>query len=318
MNQSGQNWTVANIDCVAGMKQLPDCSIGMAGYSPPYMGLYIYNASPNDLGNCTNDDEFHAHYKFVIDEVYRVLKPGRVVAVDCMNVPAMKERDGYIGIKDFRGELIRRHVDAGFIFHSEVFMWKDPLIEATRTKALGLMHKQLCKDSAMSRMGLAQYILAFRKPGENPEPIPHQDGLMEFAGLNPPTSGNLSHENWRRYASPAWMDINWTRTLNVIQARDERDERHVCPMALDAIHRCVQLWSNPGDVVLDPFTGIGSTGYEAVKMGRKFVGFELKTSYFREAVKNLKAAEDSLGERDLFSDFDADDETADQPELATA
>lgn len=307
MSESGQNWTVANCDCVMGMKQLPTDSIGMSIYSPPYMGLYVYNASPFDLGNCRNDDEFYAHYKFVIDEVFRVLKPGRVVAVDCMNVPAMKERDGYIGIKDFRGELIRRHIEAGFIFHSEVFMWKDPLIEATRTKALGLMHKQLCKDSAMSRMGLAQYILAFRKPGENPEPIPHQDGLMDFAGMNPPTTGNLSHENWRRYASPAWMDIDWTRTLNVIQARDERDERHVCPMALDAIHRCVQLWSNPGDVVLSPFAGIGSEGYESVRMGRRFIGFELKESYYREAVRNLTAAEKSLTQRDLFSDVEDDE-----------
>jgi DNA modification methylase len=178
------------------------------------------------------------------------------------------------------------------------------------------MHKQLVKDSAISRAGLAQYILAFRKPGDNPEPIPHQDGLMEFAGLNPPTSGNLSHENWRRYASPAWMDIDWTNTLNVVLARDDRDERHVCPMALDAIHRCLQLWSNPGDVVLSPFMGIGSEGYEAVKMGRKFVGFELKQSYYREAVRNLTKAEASLGERDLFSDLLSDEEAFDTTAVA--
>lgn len=306
LTASGKDWSISNCDCVMGMKQLPDESVGMSIYSPPYMGLYVYNDSPLDLGNSSTDEEFYSHYQYVIDEVYRVLKPGRIVAVDCMNVPAMKERDGYIGIKDFRGELIRRHIESGFIFHGEVFMWKDPLIEATRTKALGLMHKQLMKDSAMCRPGLAQYILAFRKPGANPEPIPHQEGLLEFAGLNPPSSGNLSHENWRRYASPAWMDINWTNTLNVVQARDERDERHVCPMALDAIHRCLQLWSNPNDVILSPFAGIGSEGYESLKMGRRFVGFELKQSYFREAVRNLKAAELTKNNKNLFSDIEDD------------
>ncbi len=305
---TGANHSVANCDCIDGLAQLPAESVGFSLHSPPYMGLYTYSASDRDIGNCATDAEFWRHYRFVVDGLFRVAKPGRIAAVDCMNVPAMKERDGYIGIKDFRGDIIRAYTTAGFIFHGEVFMWKDPLIEATRTKALGLMHKQLTKDSSMCRPGLAQYILAFRKPGENPEPIPHQDGLLEFAGLNPPTAGNLSHENWRRYASPCWLDIDWTNTLNYMQARDDRDERHICPMALDAIHRCLQLWSNPGDVVLDPFTGIGSTGYEAVKMGRKFVGFELKGSYYREAVRNLQSAERSLGERDLFSDIvDADE-----------
>jgi DNA modification methylase len=181
-------------------------------------------------------------------------------------------------------------------------MWKDPLVEATRTKSLGLMHKQLMKDSAMSRMGLAQYILAFRRPGENREPIHHPYGLTEFYGETPPTTGTLSHERWRRYASPVWMDVDFSRTLNYHAARDGRDERHICPMSLDAIHRCLQLWSNPGDVVLSPFAGIGSEGYEAVKLGRKFIGIELKPSYFRQAVLNLSRAEAEANERDLFSD----------------
>jgi DNA modification methylase len=217
-----------------------------------------------------------------------------------MNIPAMKERDGYIGLKDFRGDVIRAFQKFGFIFHSEHCAWKDPLIEATRTKALGLMHKQLCKDSARSRAGIPQYLLAFRKDGENPEPVAHIDGLTEFCGENPPIHGNLSHERWRRYASPVWMDINFSNTLNAKAARDNEDERHVCPMALDLIERAIQLWSNPGDVVFDPFSGVGSTGYQAIKMGRKFVGSELKQSYFAQACKNIESAKANQGR--LFMD----------------
>jgi len=300
-HKMGDGWAIYNGDCVECLAELPADSVHFTLFSPPYMGLYVYSDSPADMGNCRTDEEFYRHFGYVIRDLFRVTKPGRVVAVDCMNVPAMKERDGYIGIKDFRGDLIRRFVEAGFIFHSEVCMWKDPLIEATRTKSLGLMHKQLCKDSAMSRMGLAQYILAFRKPGENREPIHHPDGLTEFYGENPPASGVLSHERWRRYASPVWMDVDFSRTLNYYAARDEKDERHICPMSLDAIHRCLQLWSNPGEIVLSPFMGIGSEGFEAVKLGRKFVGFELKPSYFAAAVGNLQKAEREANEKDLFS-----------------
>lgn len=287
--ETGEDWTMINGDCVEVSMSLPDESIGLSVFSPPYLSLYTYSNSPRDMGNTRNDEDFMEGFSFLIKELLRITKPGRVVAVDCMNVPMMKERDGHIGLKDFRGWIVQRFVDAGFIFHSEHCMWKDPLIEATRTKALGLMHKQLCKDSVMCRSGLPQYIIAFRKPGDNKEPIPHQNGLDSFYGENPPETGNLSHERWRRYASPVWMDINFNNTLNFRAARQEEDERHICPMSLDAIARCVTLWSNPGDVIYSPFAGVGSEGYQSVKMDRKFIGVELKKGYFNQAVKNLSS-----------------------------
>ena len=291
LNQSGgDNWTLANGDCIEVLNALPENSIHLSIFSPPYASLYTYSNSDRDLGNSVNDEQFYAHFDYVIAGLHRVTKPGRIVCVDVMNIPAMKERDGYIGLKDFRGDVIRAFQSAGFIFHSEHCAWKDPLIEATRTKALGLMHKQLCKDSTRSRAGIPQYLLAFRKDGENAEPVAHVDGLTEFAGENPPIHGNLSHERWRRYASPVWMDINFSNTLNARAARDNEDERHVCPMALDLIERAIQLWSNPGDVIFDPFSGVGSTGYQAIRMGRRFIGAELKPSYFEQAVKNLHSA----------------------------
>lgn len=287
--QNGQNWTLYNDDCNEVIFQFPNESIDFSIFSPPYLSLYIYSNSPRDIGNCRDDSEFFQHFNYVIDGLFRVIKPGRLVAVDCMNVPSMKERDGVIGLKDFRGDLIRAFTSKGFIFHSEHCMWKDPLIEATRTKALGLMHKQLCKDSSMCRAGIPQYLLAFRKPGENKSPIKHENGLEWFAGQDQPNQGNLYHERWRRYASPVWMDIDFTNTLNAAAARDSDDERHVCPMSLDIIERGLQLWSNPGDVVLSPFAGIGSEGYMSLKLDRKFIGIELKESYFKQAVKNLSS-----------------------------
>jgi DNA modification methylase len=287
---TGDGWVLYNGDCVEVMRELPEASVGFSIFSPPYLSLYVYSDSERDMGNCATDDEFWVHFGFAIDELLRVTKPGRIVAVDCMNVPAMKERDGYIGLKDFRGDIIRQFRERGFIFHSEHCMWKDPLLEATRSKALGLMHKQLCKDSAMCRAGLAQYLLAFRKPGVNPEPVAHEKGLDRFFGEDPPTGGVLSHERWRRYASPVWSDVDFADTLNVLRARDSEDERHLCPMSLDAIGRGIHLWSNPGDTVLSPFAGIGSEGFVALREGRRFIGVELKASYFRQAVKNLDSA----------------------------
>jgi DNA modification methylase len=301
LNQAqGENWTLANGDCIEVLNSLPENSIHLSIFSPPYASLYTYSNSDRDLGNSVNDDQFYEHFAHVVAGLHRVTKPGRIVCVDVMNIPAMKERDGYIGLKDFRGDVIRAFQKAGFIFHSEHCAWKDPLIEATRTKALGLMHKQLCKDSTRSRAGIPQYLLAFRKDGENPEPVAHIDGITEFCGENPPIHGNLSHERWRRYASPVWMDINFSNTLNAKAARDNEDERHVCPMALDLIERAIHLWSNPGDVVFDPFSGVGSTGYQAIKMGRKFVGSELKQSYFAQACKNIESAKANQG--GLFMD----------------
>jgi DNA modification methylase len=294
-------YTAIHGDCVEALADMPDRSIDFSIFSPPYGGtLYTYSNSPRDIGNCRNDVEFWEHFGFVIDHLARVIKPGRIVAVDCMNIPAMKERDGYIGLKDFRGDLIREFIGRGFIFHSEHVIWKDPLLEATRTKALGLMHKQLCKDSTMSRAGLPQYLLGFRAPGQNADPVNHPHGLTSFAGDDDPQhqGSNPSHERWRRYASPVWMDIRSSHTLNYAAAREQDDERHICPLALDIIERAVTLWSNPRDVVLSPFMGIGSEGYVSVQMGRRFVGVELKTSYFRQAVRNLESADTETA--DLF------------------
>jgi len=289
--RTGDGWALYHGDCVDVLRDMPATSVQFSIFSPPYLSLYVYSASERDIGNCRSDEEFWEHFSLVIAELLRVTRAGRIVAVDCMNVPAMKERDGFIGLKDFRGDIIRAFTSAGFIFHSEHCVWKDPLIEATRTKALGLMHQQLCKDSSMSRAGIPQYLLAFRKPGKNAEPIAHELGLDTFVGEDPPRTGNLSHERWRRYASPVWTDIDFTRTLNVQAARDGDDERHICPMALDIIERATWLWSNPGDIVLSPFAGIGSEGHVALEEGRRFVGIELKASYYEQACRNLAAAE---------------------------
>jgi DNA modification methylase len=289
LQASGENWHLYNGDCVEISKLIPSNSVHLSLFSPPYEGLYVYSDSIRDLGNSRNSGEFLKHFRYLVNEEYRITKPGRIVAVDCMNIPAMKERDGYIGLKDFRGDLIRLFQSAGFIFHSEHCMWKDPLLEAVRTKALGLMHKQLCKDSAMCRAGIPQYLLAFRKPGVNEERVFHENGLDYFIGENEPTEGTLQHERWRRYASPVWMDINFGNTLNHRTARGENDERHICPMSMDIIGRGIQLWSNPNDVVFDPFAGVGSTGYVALEMGRKSIGIELKESYFNQNKKNLES-----------------------------
>ena len=286
-------------DAVEVLRGLPSRSIDHSVFSPPYGGtLYTYSNSPRDIGNCRTDEEFWQHFGFVVDELARLIKPGRIVAVDCMNIPAMKERDGYIGLKDFRGDLIREFTRRGFIFHSEHCIWKDPLIEATRTKALGLMHKQMCKDSIMSRAGIPQYLLAFRDPGINQEPIAHVDGMADFVGEDDPDYGNPSHERWRRYASPVWMDIRSTRTLNHRAARDNDDERHIAPISLDIVERSLTLWSNPGDVVLTPFLGIGSEAYCAVEMGRKAIGVELKKSYYEQACRNLDSI---VAQGDMFA-----------------
>jgi DNA modification methylase len=292
-----ENYTVWNGDCVEVSRKLPDNSIDFSVFSPPYLSLFTYSDSNRDMGNSKKDDEFYTHFGFLIDELIRITKPGRHVAVDCMNVPAMKERDGFIGLKDFRGAIISEFTKRGFIFHSEHCIWKDPLIEATRTKALGLMHKQLCKDSSMCRSGIPQYLLCFRKPGENANPIAHPNGLDYFVGENPPEHGNLSHERWRRYASPVWMDIDFSRTLNYRAARENNDERHICPMSLDITERALWLWSNPGDTVFSPFAGIGSELYMALQMDRKALGIELKPSYFRQAVINCKEADASTAKQ---------------------
>ena len=229
------------------------------------------------MGNSRDEAEFQEHFLYLVRELHRAIMPGRLVSVHCMNLPAMKSRDGFIGIKDFRGDIIRQFTDAGFIFHSEVTIWKNPVTEMQRTKALGLLHKQIRKDSAMSRQGLPDYIVTFRKPGENPEPIPH-------------THETFPVNVWQRYASPVWMDIRQSNTLQRKSAREEKDEKHICPLQLDVIERCIDLWTNPNDIVFDPFNGIGSTTYQAILMGRRALGSELKESYFLQSQSNTEMA----------------------------
>ncbi len=289
---SGANWTLYNGDCVEGVAALPDSSVGYSIYSPPFQSLYTYSNSDRDMGNCRSAEEFYEHFAFLVPQLIRVTKPGRLMSVHCMTMPTSKTVHGYIGLIDFRGELVRLFQKFGWIFHSEVTIWKDPVTQMQRTKALGLLHKQVKKDSSMSRQGLADYLITLRKPGINDDPIAH-DGEREGGAESIPV------ELWQRYASPVWMDINPSKTLQHKSARENEDERHICPLQLEVIERGQRLWSKAGDVVLSPFAGIGSEGHEAVRMGRKFVGFELKKSYFEQAALNLKDAEGSLVKKQL-------------------
>jgi len=280
--------------------KLDDESIGYSIFSPPFASLYTYSASNRDMGNCKDYAQFEEHFRYLVRELYRVLMPGRLVSFHCMNLPTSKSHHGYIGLHDFRGDLIRVFREAGFIFHSEVCIWKDPVTAMQRTKALGLLHKQVRKDSSMSRQGIADYLVTMRKPGENQQPV--EGELDRWIGDNSFVSeGRLSIDLWQRYASPVWMDINASRTLQKDSARDEKDERHICPLQLDVIERAMELWSNPGDTVLSPFAGIGSEGYVAVLNGRRFFGVELKASYWKQAVANLRMAESEAARGDLFS-----------------
>ena len=275
------------------IKGVANDSVGLIVYSPPFSSLYTYSNSDRDLGNSRNDEEFFMHFDFIVEELYRILMPGRIMAVHCMNIPAMKERDGYIGIKDFRGDLIRCFQKHGFIYHSEVTIWKNPVTEMQRTKALGLLHKQIKKDSSKSRMGMPDYIVFMRKQGDNPEPITH-------------TNESYPVSLWQNVASPAWEltppvwnDINQSNTLNRMFS-DEESEKHIAPLQLDVIERIVNLYSNPNDVVFTPFMGIGSEVYQSVKMGRRAIGIELKDAYFEQAVKNMKSLEDEQAQTSIF------------------
>lgn len=258
------------------LTEIPSDSIHFEIYSPPFASLYTYSNSERDLGNCKNKHEFYEHFEFIVKELYRVLMPGRLMAVHCMNLPTSKSRDGFIGIDDFRGDLIRLYEKAGFIYHSEVCIWKDPVIAMQRTKALGLLHKQIKKDSSMCRQGIPDYLVVMRKPGDNPEPIAH-------------TNESFPVEIWQKYASPIWTDINPSDTLQYRSARDNEDEKHICPLQLTVIRRALNLWTNPDDVVLTPFMGIGSEVVTALENGRRAVGVELKDSYYKQAEKNAKA-----------------------------
>lgn len=281
----GDGYTVHLSDCVKLARSLPDCSVDYSVFSPPFADLFVYSNSDHDMGNCKDDAEFIAQMRYLIAELYRVIKPGRSVSFHCMNLPTTKMRQGFIGLRDFRGDLIRAFQEVGFIYHAEVAIWKDPVVAMQRTKALGLLHKTIRENASMSRMGLPDYVVTMRKPGEANPRVTHGDDLPVAM--------------WQKYASPIWDDIDQGRTLNRLPARDENDEKHMCPLQLDVIERCIHLWTNHGDLIFSPFTGIGSEGYCAVRMGRRFVGSELKPQYWELACQNIAdAKKESL---DLFA-----------------
>lgn len=307
------SYAIYNGDSVELVASLPDNSVDFQIYSPPFASLYTYSNSDRDMGNVKDDQEFFEHFRYLVADLYRTLKPGRIMAVHCMNLPTSKQNDGFIGIKDFRGDLIRSFQAEGFIYHSEVCIWKDPVIAMQRTKALGLLHKQVKKDSTLSRQGIPDYLVVMRKPGDNEKPVSGE--FTHYVGDNPPIGfvgaqyddgrwyyvpGNqgTSIDVWQKYASPIWDDINQTNTLNFREGRDSDDERHICPLQLDVIERAMQLWTKKGDTVLTPFLGIGSEAYMAVKLGRKAIGCELKSSYFELAKRNMLSAEEA--QYDIF------------------
>lgn len=347
--EHGEFWSLYHGDSCEVMEGIPDATIHYSIFSPPFSSLYVYSDSERDMGNCRDDAEFFKHFEFIIQELHRIIMPGRLVSIHCMNLPTTKQHNGVIGIRDFRGDIIdamtggesaeihkarirfeHRYQDAiadcdekrmerlsrmladiheeisehkpregGFVYHSEVCIWKDPVTAMQRTKAIGLLHKQLVKDSCMSRQGIPDYVCTFRKPGDNPEPVSGE--LTKWIGDDSfVNDGHMSIDVWQRFASPVWMDINQSRTLNFRKARDKDDERHICPLQLDVIDRCLTLWSNPGDVVFSPFAGVASEGTQSVLMGRYFAGSELKSSYFSEGVSNLTEAETKRKQEYLF------------------
>ena len=281
------NFALYHGDSCEVLQGMPDNSAGLSVFSPPFSSLYTYSDSEADLGNSSDDGMFFEHFKFIIKELYRVLKPGRIACVHCMNLPTSIQNNGYIGIRDFRGDIIKAFQDEGFIYHSEVVIWKDPVTAMQRTKALGLLWKQLKKDSCRSRQGLPDYVVVMRKPGDNKEPVEH-------------TPENFPVDKWQEWASPVWMDIRQGDTLQRESAREEKDERHICPLQLPVIERCIELWSNKGDIVVTPFLGIGSEVYQAILQGRKGVGIELKESYYNQAVLNCQRAVEIANEGKLF------------------
>ena len=296
---SGDNWKLVLGDSCEELAKVTTESIGFSVFSPPFSSLYTYSDSVRDIGNCRGDDEFAAHYGFIAKELHRVLATGRLVSIHLMDLPTSIQHNGYIGLRDFPGLVTKIMCAAGFVYHSKVIIWKDPVTAMQRTKALGLLYKQVQKDSSMVRQGIPDEVRTFRKPGENKARLKRTPNEMPLAADKCPEGWDKRH-NWQNYASPVWMDINPSETLQKASAREENDERHICPLQLEVIRRCIQLWSNPGDVVLSPFAGIGSEGYEAIRAGRKFAGVELKESYYRQAVKNLQRAEAGMKEKTLL------------------
>lgn len=304
---NGDGYELHNADCVDLARDIASDSVDYTIFSPPFASLYTYSNSDRDMGNCATHSEFYEHFKFLVAEMFRITRPGRLLSFHCMNLPTSKANDGFIGIRDFRGELIRLFIDAGWIYHSEVCIWKDPVTAMQRTKALGLLHKTIRKDSSMSRQGIPDYLVTMRKPGDNDKPVRHYRDEAECSevcsaeGLdyNSEVQNILPVQLWQRYASPVWMDINPSKTLNFKEAREDDDERHICPLQLEVIERAMHLWTAPNDLVFTPFLGVGSEVYTAVKMGRRGIGAELKTAYWRQAIKNLQ--ELKLQTQDLFA-----------------
>lgn len=279
-------YALYNSDCIDVLRGMPDESVHYTIFSPPFASLYTYSASDRDMGNVVDTAQFFAHFRYLIPELLRVTKPGRNLSFHCMLLPTSKARHGEIGLTDFRGDLIRAFVECGWIHHSEVVIWKDPVTAMQRTKALGLLHKQLKKDSCMSRQGIPDYLITMRKPGDNPERVTH-------------TNDSFPVRDWQDYASPVWLDINPSETLQYRSAREDEDERHICPLQLEVIRRALKMWSNPVDTVLSPFAGICSEGYVSLQEGRRFVGAELKRSYYEQGARNLEAACDTR-QQNLF------------------
>lgn len=301
------SYAAYHADCVEVLRGIPTNSIDYIIYSPPFASLYTYSASDRDMGNVRDHDEFYRQYQFISVELARVLKPGRLLSFHCMNLPTTKVRDGYIGIADFRGDLIRHHQEDGLIYHSEVCIWKDPVTAMQRTKAIGLLHKQLKKDASLSRQGLPDYLVTMRKPGTNPDPITNTDAtfpVSRWQAWASPTWHDWDTDSpapaWARYHQPIWDDINPSDTLQHRSAREHADERHIAPLQLEVIRRAVGLWTNAGDVVLSPFAGIGSEGYVSILAGRRFIGAELKASYYRQMVGNLAQAAEMVAQPTMF------------------
>lgn len=313
----GNGWAIHNSDCIEGMHAMPQNSVDCAIFSPPFGDLFVYSDSERDLGNAGEGDAFMGQYRFFAEALTRVLRPGRIACVHCTDLPMRKGKHGAIGLQDFSGDLIRAHIDAGLVYHGRATIWKDPVVEMQRTKAIGLLYKQIRKDSAMNRVGMPDYMLFFRKDAPNDRPIQHAaPGDKEAVKIAKEWLDDLTRQGlcagtppdevlaelikdaefdvmeWQRVASPVWMDIQQGNVLrNYRDAKGANDEKHVCPLQLDVIRKCLRLYTRPGDVVMDPFNGIGSTGYEAVKARRKYIGFELKPEYAAQANKNLKNAE---------------------------
>ena len=277
-----ENASLIHGDCITEIKKIADNSIDFSVFSPPFSDLYTYSDDIRDIGNCKDYNEFFEHFSFLVNDLQRIIKPGRLLAVHCMDLPIQKGKEGYIGLRDFSGLLIKLFTENKFIYHSRITIWKDPVVEMTRTKALGLLHKQLKKDSTMSRVGIPDYVLLFRNEGDNEVPVKQ----------------SINVDTWQKWASPVWYDINQTNTLNSIKT--EKDEKHICPLQLDTIKRLIALYSNEEETVFSPFMGIGSEGYQSIMQGRKFIGIELKREYYEQSVKNITSAINSKKQLSAF------------------